>query len=402
MAYLFASQSNVDNYSLNYSVTTGIPYYENNHEGFLVQKAYHNILQGIVEARIETRGEIIQLGSTTIQGSPSIMGGQGYYSPNRILMGISALSASSLTASVYKVFDAWTDTDINANDSYKVSIYAKNDLFLTTEKASIKLYDGQTNFGILDSTYTKFFCTDFKYSSALNSGYALMSFGDSATAANNWHIGSEGNGDFNFYNGNRGSGTKNLTITSDGTLIILKGSRPGGEPHVKVFCPGNDIEFWDIQSANTIALYGVGDQTVAKIKLGSGGGTLQGASNAIGVSNLAGNAGSISVDANGYFIRTVSDIALKQNIKTLTGSLAVVEKMHPVSFDWIDTAKYGSQREVGFIAQEMETIVPEVIGQSMDGIKSLEYSKLVAVMAGAIQELSAKVKYLESLLTGSV
>ena len=46
---------------------------------------------------------------------------------------------------------------------------------------------------------------------------------------------------------------------------------------------GDDHEWWDINVANTVGLYGAQDSTVGAIKLGSGGGTLYGKSGNIGI-----------------------------------------------------------------------------------------------------------------------
>ena len=70
--------------------------------------------------------------------------------------------------------------------------------------------------------------------------------------------------------------------------------------------------------------------------------------------------------------------------------------MLPIIFNWIDTAKLGEQAEIGFGAQDMQKIVPEVVGINGDGTLSLDYSKLTAVLAKAIQELAAKVSALEA------
>jgi hypothetical protein len=43
----------------------------------------------------------------------------------------------------------------------------------------------------------------------------------------------------------------------------------------------------------------------------------------------------------------------------------------------------------------MQKLVPEVVGENADGMLSLDYPKLVAVMAKAIQELEARVALLE-------
>jgi hypothetical protein len=62
-------------------------------------------------------------------------------------------------------------------------------------------------------------------------GYALYQFGTSATAAENWHIGSEGDGSFRFYNQVIGAGVERLRITSAG-LVGIGTSSPGARLHV--------------------------------------------------------------------------------------------------------------------------------------------------------------------------
>jgi hypothetical protein len=51
-------------------------------------------------------------------------------------------------------------------------------------------------------------------------GYALYQFGASATATENWHIGSEGDGSFRFYNQTIGSGVERARITADGKVGV--------------------------------------------------------------------------------------------------------------------------------------------------------------------------------------
>jgi hypothetical protein len=51
-------------------------------------------------------------------------------------------------------------------------------------------------------------------------GYGLLEYGASATAANNWHVGSEGDGTFRFYNGTFGGGTERMRLTSAGNLGV--------------------------------------------------------------------------------------------------------------------------------------------------------------------------------------
>ena len=63
----------------------------------------------------------------------------------------------------------------------------------------------------------------FRVSGSAASGYALIEYGTSATAANNWHSGTEGDGTFRWYNGIFGAGTQQAGITAAGLLQFNSG-----------------------------------------------------------------------------------------------------------------------------------------------------------------------------------
>lgn len=81
-----------------------------------------------------------------------------------------------------------------------------------------------------------------------------------------------------------------------------------------------------------------------------------------------------------------SDIRLKSNIKESPYGLEQVLKLNPVWYIM------GGEEQVGFIAQEVEKIMPEFVGFVRDDIKGVAYAHMVAVMAKAIQELHAEVE----------
>jgi|TARA_R100000458_G_scaffold57338_1_gene63397 hypothetical protein len=85
-----------------------------------------------------------------------------------------------------------------------------------------------------------------------------------------------------------------------------------------------------------------------------------------------------------------SDIAIKEDIQPIPYGLETVLQMRPKSYD----LKKTGQADVGFIAQEIEQIIPEIVfGEN--GSKSLSYGHLTAVLCKAIQDLSEKVNALE-------
>ena len=106
----------------------------------------------------------------------------------------------------------------------------------------------------------------------------------------------------------------------------------------------------------------------------------------IQASNLLGGATTLSTDANGNIIRTTSDERLKENIIDIENGLDVVLGLRGVRYDWIDEERFGEQTEVGFIAQEVNEVLPEVVRQGGD-YWSLNTPNILAVVVEAIQEV---------------
>lgn len=88
---------------------------------------------------------------------------------------------------------------------------------------------------------------------------------------------------------------------------------------------------------------------------------------------------------------TNSDIKLKENIASLSDSLVKTISLRGVNFN----LKGGSKKQIGFIAQDVENILPEAVYTDSDGYKSIAYDRLTAVLAEAVKELNQKVEKLE-------
>lgn len=115
------------------------------------------------------------------------------------------------------------------------------------------------------------------------------------------------------------------------------------------------------------------------------------------INNLAGST-NVDVRANtaGVLFRSSSDGTLKENVTTLGSQLENVKALNPVSYNWIDTDFYGTQREIGFIAQEVQPLIPEVITTNSDNKLGISYSLLTATLTKALQEAIAKIETLET------
>ena len=90
-------------------------------------------------------------------------------------------------------------------------------------------------------------------------------------------------------------------------------------------------------------------------------------------------------------INSNSDIKLKTNIQTLTNSLDKVLQMRGVEFDRIDIE---GKHQIGFIAQEIEEIVPELVNEN-NGIRSVSYGNITALLVEAIKEQQEQINNLK-------
>lgn len=86
-------------------------------------------------------------------------------------------------------------------------------------------------------------------------------------------------------------------------------------------------------------------------------------------------------------IGAYSDRKHKKDIEPIGSALALVERMRGV---WYTDRRTGAAR-VGVIAQEMQEVLPQVVGAGPDGLH-VDYGNLAAVLIPAIQELAAEVR----------
>jgi len=114
-------------------------------------------------------------------------------------------------------------------------------------------------------------------------------------------------------------------------------------------------------------------------------------------------AGAITVSAAVTLYTSASDYRLKENIVPMTGALAKLALLKPVTYTWKNNGDKGE----GFIAHELQEIVPNaVVGEkdelNKDGSikpQSIDTSSLIATLTSAIQEQQALIESLTTRLT---
>jgi hypothetical protein len=89
-----------------------------------------------------------------------------------------------------------------------------------------------------------------------------------------------------------------------------------------------------------------------------------------------------------------SDSRYKENIVPLSNSLSNLYSMTPISYTRNDETT--GKRHLGFLAQEMEYVYPELVHTDSSGSKSIHYANLTAVLVDSVKELHGQVKALRA------
>ena len=229
--------------------------------------------------------------------------------------------------------------------------------------------------------------------------------------------GTSGNkaGYMDFHTSNGASLDQRMRLTSNGELLIgdtsLRGSVQRGQLQVTQIDSNNAAGISCISGndeiAGTFCLYSSGTAS-AMISVDPD----QNRASSNFYIHIDGSQKAI-LDSAGNFTITgsygSSDRALKENIVTLPSQLEKVKQLNPVSFDWKEKAEDGStESSIGFIAQEVEELYPNLIRTpaadsdaeeaSTTQYKSLNYAVMVSILTKAVQEQQTLIESLETRL----
>jgi hypothetical protein len=95
----------------------------------------------------------------------------------------------------------------------------------------------------------------------------------------------------------------------------------------------------------------------------------------------------------------LSDRRYKRNIEPLSDALAKVLRLRGVSFDWrqaeFPEMNFGKGRRVGFIAQEVEGVLPEAVVKDERGVYTVAYASVTPLLVEAIKEQQKAVEQLK-------
>ena len=107
-------------------------------------------------------------------------------------------------------------------------------------------------------------------------------------------------------------------------------------------------------------------------------------------------AGFLYVSESGFaknFV-SLSDKAMKTNIQPFFTTVNDVLKLEPCTFTW----KTNGSHDIGFIAQEVQAVWPELVTEGSNGLIGLAYSRFVPLLLESIRELNDRLTVVETEL----
>ena len=113
--------------------------------------------------------------------------------------------------------------------------------------------------------------------------------------------------------------------------------------------------------------------------------------------------GNLTIHNDITAFNSASDLKLKENIKSVNiNCLNLINQLKPVEFTWKDIELVPSnkrnKKDYGFIAQDVEKIIPSLINDNNNSYKGIKYDKITTYLVKAIQELNNKFDNLSNMI----
>lgn len=110
--------------------------------------------------------------------------------------------------------------------------------------------------------------------------------------------------------------------------------------------------------------------------------------------------GYVQTGGNAWFrgnVTAYSDARVKTNIRPIENALQKVLNSRGVIYDRTDI---DSKNNIGFIAQELEKNIAELVNTDTEGKKSVQYQNMTAILVEAIKEQQAQIEELKTIING--
>ena len=92
-----------------------------------------------------------------------------------------------------------------------------------------------------------------------------------------------------------------------------------------------------------------------------------------------------------------SDMRLKENLNLWTHNEDIYN-VNTYTYYWQDKDRFHDRQEVGFVAQELEQHVPQVVVKNAEGERMVDYGKMTAVLLSLVKEQKDEIENLKTIL----
>jgi uncharacterized protein YaiE (UPF0345 family) len=170
--------------------------------------------------------------------------------------------------------------------------------------------------------------------------------------------------------------TERMRITSGGTLLVGKTTAGAINDGLEIENNGN-VFAYITNAQSTLYVYDITTPAYRFYVTGAG-----------------------QINATSTSITAISDISLKENVKDLETGLSEILKLKPRRFDWKEETGLKEKNVAGFIAQELEDVLPELVYEYQydkdQTKKSIKMGDILPTLVKAIQEQQAQIEELSN------
>ena len=229
------------------------------------------------------------------------------------------------------------------------------------------VFNGQTTSTSVNDGAVSFFGSTVGTSGfALLGGMQVINIASSASNAE---------GGLLFYTGSGGSIPERVRIDNSGNFLVGKTS-PAIDPAGAIIKGTGDYYSTVTSSTNTYHIYDTTNNAYTFYIAGTG-----------------------QIYSAHTGISSISDERLKENITDLETGISEVMSLKPRRFDWKEGEGSDTKNVAGFVAQEVETVLPDLIGDwkhdDLDDAKSVRMGDMIPTLVKAIQEQQEEIEQLK-------
>ena len=189
-----------------------------------------------------------------------------------------------------------------------------------------------------------------------------------------------------------GSFTTAMTLDASGNLLV---GTTSGDARLYVVSSSTNNNTGTLYALNTNT---TADACVAAFATATNSTATSNVLIKFGINSYSNGSGQINANGSGAAaFGSFSDRRLKENIVDLPSQLNNICALRPVEFDYIESE--GGGHQIGFIAQEMQEVYPDAVGERGDGMLTVTgWDKTAARLVAAIQEQQAIIEQLKARL----